>query len=292
MQCPANIQLDSPDGGPVSVTYSLPDATGGTPPYQVTCTPPSGTALGLGTSTVTCNVVDRTGRSAICSFTVTVIQPPRLALSRFLAFGDSLTEGYIFETLTARLIDVPNSYPARLDRLLRAHFRGQSLIVMNDGHGGERISQPYPVTGSPGGRVRLPLSLDANRPEVLLLMEGTNDLMADVQDEAVEGLRKMIEETQSRGIRIFLATIPPMKEGGPKGIAAEVVAAVPVFNSRVRTLAATHGAVLVDVYDVLKDRPELLGPDNLHLTSQGYEVVAQTFFDAIKRELEMRTATR
>jgi lysophospholipase L1-like esterase len=289
-QCPADLQVDSPSGVPVPVNYAPPGASGGTPPYSVSCDPPSGTAIGLGTRSVRCNVTDAAGRSATCSFNVTVVRPPRLRVSRFLAFGDSLTEGALLETPTARLIDEPNSYPARLERMLQAYFRAQPLVVLNDGHGGERISQPYAPTGSPGGLVRLPRSIDGNRPEVVLLMEGTNDLMADSLDEGVDGLRKMIELVHDRGLRALVATIPPMRVGGPKGISQEVVEMVPKFNDGVRLAALREGAMLVDVYSLLKDRPETIGPDHLHLTATGYEIVAQAFYEAIKREFEVPSA--
>jgi lysophospholipase L1-like esterase len=216
------------------------------------------------------------------------VRPPRLRLSRFLAFGDSLTEGVTVETSTYRMVDFPGSYPQQLAAMLSAYFRGQAPTVVNDGRGAERISEPYAPTSSPGGLIRLPRSIDANRPEVVLLMEGTNDLMARRRAEAIDGMRKMIELVHQRGLRAFVATIPPMKIGGPKNISPEVVAMVPGFNDGVRTAAALEQAVLVDVYALLKDRPETIGPDNLHLTREGYGIVAQAFFDAIKRELEIR----
>jgi lysophospholipase L1-like esterase len=252
--------------------------------------------VSAGTNAVTCTAADSRGRSAICSFNVTVVQPPRLTLSRFLAFGDSLTEGAVNETNSQRLVDYPNSYPVKLEAALRAYFRGQSLIVMNDGVGGEAIT--VPSIHSPGATVRLPVSLDANRPEVLLLMEGTNDLVIDfvstddVQSEAVEGLRKMIETAQGRGVRVFLATIPPMSSSGAKHLDPEIVAAVPIYNNRVRNLAAAKGVPLVDVYEALKDHPELQAPDGQHLTILGYERVAQTFFEAIKANLGAPGAVR
>lgn len=296
LSCPANTQIESPDGTPVPVTYTAPTASGGTPPYSVSCNPPSGTSFSVGTNAVTCTAVDNQRRSAICSFNVTVIRPPRLTLSRFLAFGDSLTEGAVNETNYRRLVDEPNSYPTKLETALRAYFRGQSLIVMNDGVGGEMITAPS--VHSPGGVVRLPIELDANRPEVLLLMEGSNDLISDpatpddLQSAAIEGLRDMIDAAQRRGIRVFLATIPPMNPAGTKAIKPEVVAAVPIYNSRVRTVAGSKGATLVDVFDALKDHQELLSPDGLHLTILGYERVAQLFFDAIKGSLEAPGAVR
>jgi lysophospholipase L1-like esterase len=290
-QCPGDLQVDSPDGGAVPITYSLPGASGGTPPYTISCNPPSGTAVGLGTSTVTCNVVDAAGRGAVCSFNVTVVRPPRLSRSRFLAFGDSLTEGVTNETPTFRIVDVPGSYPNQLDGLLRAYFRGQSLTVMNDGRAGELITGAS--QHSPGAQKRLPTSIDTNRPDVLLLLEGTNDVRTvtsnpDVLDEAVDGMRKMIELGRARGLRVFLATIPPLSTTGSRASTPEAVAAVPVFNSQLTTLAASKGVTLVDVYGLIAARPDLKSTDGLHLNTRGYAAVAELFFDAIKRELEIR----
>jgi lysophospholipase L1-like esterase len=291
MQCPADVRIESPDGGAVAVTYSLPAASGGTPPYTVSCNPPSGTSIGIGTSSVTCNVSDAGGRAAVCSFNVTVSRPPRLRLSRFLAFGDSLTEGVTNETATFRIVDIPGSYPTQLDGLLRAYFRGQSLAVLNDGRAGELITGAS--QHSPGAQKRLPISIDTNRPEVLLLLEGTNDVRTvtsdpDVLEEAVDGMRKMVELGHARGLRVFLATIPPLSTTGSRASTPEAVAAVPVFNSQLRTLAASTGVTLVDVYGLIDARPDLKSTDGLHLNTRGYGAVAELFFDAIKRELEIR----
>lgn len=56
----------------IVVTYANPVVTGGT---LVSCTPPSGSIFGLGTTTVTCLAVDPSGTlTNSCSFTVTVVR--------------------------------------------------------------------------------------------------------------------------------------------------------------------------------------------------------------------------
>jgi hypothetical protein len=56
----------------------------------------------------------------------------------------------------------------------------------------------------------------------------------------------------------------------------------------VRALAASHSAVLVDVYAGMKDDLSLIGIDDLHPTEHGYEVMAQIYFDAIKAAFEVK----
>jgi lysophospholipase L1-like esterase len=61
---------------------------------------------------------------------------------------------------------------------------------------------------------------------------------------------------------------------------------IPTFNDRIRALAAAESVALVDVYDVMKDDLSLIGDDDLHPTIHGFEVMANTFFEAIKRNFE------
>jgi lysophospholipase L1-like esterase len=103
----------------------------------------------------------------------------------------------------------------------------------------------------------------------------------------------MIDNAKSRGLRPYLATIPPenasslcmpMCRGGNAGL-------VPPFNDQVRLLAASKGVPLVDVFQAFHgDVLTLIGPDGLHPTAAGYHVIADTFFASIKQTLEI-TAT-
>jgi lysophospholipase L1-like esterase len=51
-------------------------------------------------------------------------------------------------------------------------------------------------------------------------------------------------------------------------------------------MALARGAVFVDVYAAWGNRSGLMGADGIHPTEAGYEVIAQTFFDAIRKALE------
>ena len=73
----------------------------------------------------------------------------------------------------ARFLDVNSAYPTKLEALLAARYRAQSLTVRNEGASGECVSA---ASCTPAGVPRLPGVLAADMPEVLLLQEGINDV--------------------------------------------------------------------------------------------------------------------
>ena len=130
--------------------------------------------------------------------------------------------------------------------LLRAQYPSQTITVVNAGSAGEFASGD--------GLKRFGPTLAANTPEVVLLMEGTNDLLFAHQgiEPALSALDAMMRDAESRNIRVCLATIPPQRAGGARS--RDLVAGlIPGFNDKVRALAVSHNAVLVDVYAGMKD---------------------------------------
>jgi lysophospholipase L1-like esterase len=297
--CPADITIESFEGNPIPVTYALPGASGGTPPLNVACTPGSGTTLAVGEHTITCTVTDAASKTASCTFKVTITTPPRLTLTQFTAFGDSLTYGVVSSAVTTlqdRLFlqaasvnpPPPEAYPNQLEQMLRARYRLQGPQVYNEGVGGESVD--------PGGLARMPSAIRAHPTEVLLLMEGTNDLILGLDSgaqRAIDGLGRMVRDARSRGVDVFLATVPPVRAGGSHVPPRDAVAhRIPGFNDQIRALAASEHVPLVDVYDAMKDKLYLIGVDDLHPTAQGYVVMAQAYFDAIRLQLEVKPPTQ
>jgi lysophospholipase L1-like esterase len=180
-----------------------------------------------------------------------------------------------------RLIVVPSaSYPTRLQSMLSARYAAQTILVGNGGIPGE--------TAENGAR-RLPNILANERPDVVLLMEGANDLsrltlgLAAVSI-AAQAIDAMAKESRNRGARVFLATIPPPKAGGNRALP---VASVTALNDQIRLIARGEGAVLVDTNAAIAaDLNRYVGVDGLHLTEAGYQRVAEVFFDAIRADLE------
>jgi lysophospholipase L1-like esterase len=283
LTCPATITTESTTGQAVPVAYTTPSAQGGTPPSTVSCSPLSGALFPVGNTTVSCAASDTAGQTASCGFTVTVRPPPALSLTKFLAFGDSLTSGVTslavpFSTIVVAL---PDSYPSKLKPKLSARYPSQTITVDNVGWPGE--------TATDGGQYRLRSELSTYRPQVLLLMEGTNDLLSYSPDQIVVVLEKMVLEAKLASVLPMIATIPPQRAGGVRN-RDRVAAMIPGFNDQIRAMASRQGITVVDVYGTLSKDMSLIGVDDLHPTVQGYEVMAQVFYDAILARLETRTA--
>ena len=289
LTCPVSVSVTSPSGEAFPVSYPPATVTGGTAPTTLTCTPPSGSTFPIGATAVTCTVTDQAGRTASCGFTVTVTGPPRLTRTRFLAFGDSITwgeDGRISSSALAALklrprvqFPIGDTYPGALTALLSARYTAQSPQVTNGGLKGESVTDP---TTFP----RYVSYTSSRAYDVVLLMEGANDLASHGFSEIIAGLNQMIGDAQSRQMQVLLATIPP--ENPDRWSQA---ASVAPFNDRVRGLAASKGVPLVDVYQAFNGQLSLLGSDGLHPTAAGYHLIAETFLAAIRQNLEAPATT-
>jgi lysophospholipase L1-like esterase len=279
---------------PVAVSYPEPSATGGPVGSNglslatVACTPVSASLFPVGTTTVRCTATAAT-ETASCTFPVTVTGS-QLSRTKFLAFGDSLTAGEVTQPTTGpqseggrfhRLVLVPSaSYPTQLLSQLRARYTGQvtQIEVLNAGRSGEWAED---------GAVRLPGVLSSTRPEAVLVLEGMNDLVAlgaPGVPRAARALESMAKEIRGRGGLAFLATLPPTRPLTPSVVPLELIQSL---NAQIRMTAAGERAVLVDLYGALaSDVTRYIGSDGMHPTEAGYVRIAETFFAAIRANLE------
>jgi lysophospholipase L1-like esterase len=253
----------------------------------------SGAIYPVGATTVTCTITDAQHRTSNCTFPVTVVvpRPPVLSVTTFVAFGDSITSGEdgMFTSVQSQsqpgrvrpTFLVENPYPEVLAQQLRSRYRTQSPTVANAGQPGESVTGADTLS-------RFARVVPAGRYAVVLIMEGSNDVNSAVGNptipaKAIDGLRQMVITAGRSGIRPYLATIPPIRDGSRGGGQA----LVPGFNESVRALARQQGVPLVDVYVALNaDVNTYIGFDGLHPTPQGYVKIADTFFSVIRQTLE------
>jgi lysophospholipase L1-like esterase len=274
LTCPADLQVAKHAGMPATATFDTPPAQGGRQPVNVTCAPASGGEFPIGSTPVSCTATDAAARTASCSFSVIVEGIPQLARTKFLAFGDSITEGTTSPAPTLLVLSAEDAYPLKLQRMLGERYQDQTIVVINSGKAGEKIDD---------GRSRLSGVLNAKEPEVLLLLHGANDLntrKGDAISTIIHGLEDMISKAKRRGIAVFLATFPPQNPAGSRGNGANYV---PELNRKIRALAADEGAVLVDLYAGFGGTwVGYIGVDGLHPTPQGYDRMAEIFRDKIQ----------
>jgi acyl-CoA thioesterase I len=206
--------------------------------------------------------------------------PPSLSIGRILAFGDSMTAGTTSPVVTFRGLDagLAQSYPFKLQRLLTARYSAQTVDVFNAGKPAERATD---------GRDRLGGVLSEAKPQLLLLMEGANDLNnlapgSTNVSPAVGAMEDMVREASGRGVEVVVATIPPQRPGRPN---TQQAALVPKYNSELKLMASKKGAMLVDVNASFP--LSMIGQDGLHPTEAGYQAIAEIFLDAIKARYEV-----
>jgi lysophospholipase L1-like esterase len=287
------------------VTFSAPVVTGGAAPVSTSCSSQSGWAYPVGTTPVTCTATDAKGQTASCAFEVTVTKVPQLAATRFVAFGDSITEGKLTDCSTPTLTGAtsetryqlwlndlralhlnaeasPSAYPRQLQGMLANRYTQQEVTVANEGLGGEcTIGCEF------NGVDRLPGVLAADSPGVLLLQEGINNVNSNLPSgipNVITGLRMMIEQAKGRGVTVMLGTLLPERAGACRARAPDLVAPA---NDAIRQLAQTEGVDIVDLYGAFAEATDaLLGPDGLHPNAAGYQKIAESFFEAIKGKVE------
>lgn len=205
--------------------------------------------------------------------------PPTLGITRILAFGDSMTEGTTSPTFTPFTLTAgrPESYPFKLRALLNSRYTAQSIDVYNAGSAGEDA-------GGSIARDRLTGAMSESKPQLLLLMEGANDLNKVPLDSTnvtliVGAMEDMVRNATGRGVTVMLATIPPQRVGG-KGSPR----LVEKYNNELKVMAGKKGAILVDVNAMLP--LSMIGQDGLHPTEAGYQKLAEIWQDAIKVRYE------
>jgi lysophospholipase L1-like esterase len=305
------------NGQSAVVNYSSPAVTGGTAPVSVTCTPPSGSTFNVGSMAVTCIATDAVRRTSSCSFAVSVILPqPRLGAATILAFGDSITEGEVpllgELSIRPRVVEPDRSYPADLTTLLLRRYTTQGasridaftlgaadmticttdpplpptpgIVVINAGCLGEQAGLPDTLS-------RLDDKIARYHPDVLLLLEGVNDLNAGVGiPGAVQGVQRLILVARSLGVRVLVGTLLPEIPGGVRAGSASLI--VP-FNSLLVPVAQGAGATVVDLYgDIATDVTDWISPyDGLHPTEAGYQELARVWFNSIKNAFELPSAS-
>jgi len=235
--------------------------------------------------------MDAVRRTASCSFAVVVIfapPPPRLAVTRFLAFGDSITEGAVpdgsvptrFRVL--QILPPSQAYPGQLEIMLKARYTAQTMQITVSNRG---VSRETAVVGAG----RLPGALAADNPDVLLLLEGVNDLNlgdpAASMSAALAALRAMIIQARGRNVRVLVGTLLAERADGYNAGAHDLI--VP-FNSQLVPMALAEGATVVDLYQPFSMHlNDWIGIDGLHPNPTGYQALAQLFFNTIKSSYEV-----
>ena len=192
---------------------------------------------------------------------------------KYLAFGDSITAGVGDDTTRTRL-----GYPPRLESLFQTI--GITTTVLPFGVGGEK---------TPEGLARIDSVLAQGAAgDVLLLMEGTNDVSRDIsQETTIFNLDEMSRRAEVLSLGVVQATVIPREPDAnvdPDNVLTDQL------NGRIRNLAGVRGRRLADPNAVYSGTPNLFGgfynkdPDDHvgHPNAAGYDILARVFFNVIQ----------
>ncbi len=183
---------------------------------------------------------------------------------RFLAFGDSITEGIGDDA-------GGGGYPQRLEDLLAAE--GVSSEVENQGLGGETTAEGLP---------RLRGLLASTDADTALILEGSNDISSQISEETtVFNLEEMAKAAESSGLAAVQVTM--VLRGGPNN-ADPFNLFTGSLTAQIRRLAWQSERELVDPYQAFlehEDDLESLYFDSIHPNAAGYDLLASTFLDVL-----------
>ena len=283
LSCPMPLVLEATTAQGTEVHWDAPKPTGGREPFKVQCDPGSGSIFEVGESIVRCSASDADVRQASCAFGVTVRVSRPLARTRFVAFGDSITQGQVLSLGFAMAIEPLESYPHKLEQILRSRYLAQEVRVFNSGYGGEEPAD---------GVARLPGVLErrASRGAVATGRNQRAERAARVTSYA-NHLRTMVSLARQRNIDVIIATLlpvgPPHTDSRPTKRAAVIQ-----LNQRIEAIAAEFGiGPPLDLYSAFQANPSLLDFDGLHPTRAGYTRMAEMFAEEIVRRYGEQSQT-
>jgi len=183
------------------------------------------------------------------------------------AIGDSITWGAMAFGERAP----SGGYPAMLEAKLRA--AGHDVVVRNEGIPGEKAY---------GTNNRF-LSV-INDADIVLLMIGTNDIIRPEgcpeahNCHTAEHIAAMLDKALSSNVIPFVSTVTPAQSRCARSWANPPIRAL---NEQISTIAHERNVKIVDNHQAILDHDGALFSDCLHFKDQGYEVIAQQWYNAL-----------
>jgi acyl-CoA thioesterase-1 len=193
--------------------------------------------------------------------------------NKVTAFGDSTTQGVLELKRRDFRLTTAGNYPALLQGKLQS--LDPSWRVVNRGLGGEHTFE---------GVRRLPSTLANDKSGFVLILEGSNDAQACLDSNgATNNLRNMVRIAKSSPSITVIGTILPSFRNNP--CADAFISAV---NSNIRGFATAENIVVAEIFNGM-NRRELFGVspgrDPLHPNEQGYQVMADIWYQAMLRAI-------
>jgi lysophospholipase L1-like esterase len=203
--------------------------------------------------------------------------------SSVVAFGDSLTDGFVSSSFGVEdfaTLGLEERYPDFLQRRIdAAHL---PLSVLNAGIGGNRVLADgfFPIHG-PSALHRLEAdAIDQPGVRTVILFEGINDIGLTpglTAQQLIDGYKQLIARLHAAGLHVLLGTIAPAGGFAVPTYGADQIR-LPV-NAWIRSQGLSDGVIDFDAAIRDPSNPSRILPayddgDHLHYSAAGYEALA------------------
>lgn len=189
--------------------------------------------------------------------------------NRYVALGDSITEGYGMDPVEGL---EPLPWPERVARALDVELHNL----------GYRNLRAKAIREQ---QLERALALE---PDLVSIAAGPNDLLFGLDGIEAE-LEPMYAAFAATGATVFTFTYMDITGSGllPEDGVAWLRPRMEQLHAVIRELAAKHGALLVDIYaDPESRRPDFFSQDLKHANARGHAFVADRTVAALTKELQ------
>ncbi|WP_370647089.1 SGNH/GDSL hydrolase family protein [Arthrobacter sp. zg-Y844] len=196
-------------------------------------------------------------------------QQPLHLWSRFVAMGDSFTEG-----IGDPNPDSPGGNRGWADRVAEELALGQpDFSYANLAIRGRLLNQIIDEQLEPA------LAL---KPDLVTICAGGNDVIrpGGDPDRLAERMDGAVARLRGSGAGVVLFTGPDL---GSTPVLGSVRGRAAVYNENLRTVAKRHGAVIADMWALRElNDPQMWAPDRLHFSPLGHHTIAAMVLDTLQ----------
>ncbi len=131
------------------------------------------------------------------------------------------------------------------------------------------------------------------KPEVVVILAGTNDIAGNTGPETLEeiegNLESMAQLAKANGIRVVLSAVMPVCDCFTSQTVRRPPEKIVALNTWIKNYCDKNGLVYLDYYTAMADEHGMLKKDltydGLHPSAAGYQVMSPLAEQAIKRAL-------
>ncbi|MCC9206095.1 SGNH/GDSL hydrolase family protein [Arthrobacter sp. zg-Y769] len=195
--------------------------------------------------------------------------PPLHLWSRFVAMGDSFTEG-----IGDPHPDSPGGNRGWADRVAEELASEQpDFAYANLAIRGRLLNQIIDEQLEPA------LAL---KPDLVTICAGGNDVIrpGGDPDRLAERMDGAVARLRAAGAGVVLFTGPDL---GSTPVLGSVRGRAAIYNENLRTVAQRHGAIIADMWALRElNDPQMWAPDRLHFSPLGHHTIAAMVLDTLQ----------